>query len=459
MARSMRRRAGRLVKPVEVPMRTSSIRWSAFGVVFVLVAATAVYLEPAAAEREVARDLAMADPGEVGISTERLQRLDAGMQGMVDDGKLAGVVTMLARHGKVAFVDVAGKQDVDTGAAMARDSIFRIYSMSKPITGVAMMMLYEEGKWRLNDPVSKYIPGFAELKVHVGERSDGSPKLEDADRSMTMSELMSHSAGLAYGLGTEQAVDLLYREHRVLNATVPLQTMIDKLATLPLLAQPGSRWYYSIAVDVQGYLVEQLSGQPLDEFLKERIFEPLGMTDTAFYVPPEKLDRVALIYTAGDDGSIEEADMGPTATSLPAGPSGGGGLLGTADDYLRFTQMMLNGGELDGQRLLAPRTVEMMRTNHLSHEAKVTVGQPNNGVRPFPGRGFGLDFAVVDDPSAAGEPWAQGSYYWGGAAGTWFWIDPQTDLTFVGMIQHRGPAVQEVQGLSRNLVYQAVVGP
>ena len=181
-------------------MRTSSMRWSAFGVVFVLVAVTALYLEPAAAEREVARDLAMADPVELGISTERLQRLDAGMQGMVDDGKLAGVVTMLARHGKVAFVDVAGVQDVDTGAAMARDSIFRIYSMSKPITGVAMMMLYEEGKWRLNDPVSKYIPAFADLKVHVGERPDGSPRLEDADRSMTMSELMSHSAGLAYGL-------------------------------------------------------------------------------------------------------------------------------------------------------------------------------------------------------------------------------------------------------------------
>ena len=221
-------------------MRTSSMRWSAFGVVFVLVAVTALYLEPAAAEREVARDLAMADPVELGISTERLQRLDAGMQGMVDDGKLAGVVTMLARHGKVAFVDVAGVQDVDTGAAMARDSIFRIYSMSKPITGVAMMMLYEEGKWRLNDPVSKYIPAFADLKVHVGERPDGSPRLEDADRSMTMSELMSHSAGLAYGLGTQQAVDRMYREHRVLNVDVPLQTMIDTLATLPLLAQPGS---------------------------------------------------------------------------------------------------------------------------------------------------------------------------------------------------------------------------
>ena len=220
-------------------------------------------------------------------------------------GPLAGVVTMLARHGKVAFVDVAGMQNIGTGAPMRRDSIFRIYSMSKPITGVAMMMLFEEGKWRLNDPVSKYIPAFADLKVHVGGRPSGSLRLEDARRSMTMRELMSHSAGLAYGLRRDNAVDRLYREEQVLNANASLQTMVDKLATLPLLAQPGTRWYYSIAVDVQGYLVEQLSGLALDQFLQERIFEPLGMVDTAFYVPRDKLERVALIYTKGDNGTLE----------------------------------------------------------------------------------------------------------------------------------------------------------
>ena len=247
----------------------------------------------------------------------------------------------------------------------------------------------------------------------------------------------------------------------MLNADAPLQTMIDKLAALPLLAQPGTRWYYSIAVDVQGYLVEQLSGQPLDQFLSDRIFEPLGMVDTAFYVPWNKLERVARIYTEGDDGSLELANMGETRTTLPAGPSGGGGLWTTADDYLRFTQMMLNGGELDGQRLLAPRTVEMMRTNHLSDAATATMGRPNNGAGPARlGTGFGLDFAIVEDPAAAGEPCGAGSYYWGGAAGAWFWIDPETDLTFVGMIQHESrPAIREVRGLSRNLVYQAVVGP
>ena len=281
-------------------MRESQRRWR-FGplavAVSTLIVAAAYYFEPAAAERKLDRDLATVNPAEVGISPERLERLDAGMQKMVDDGQLAGVVTMLARHGKVAFVDVAGMQNIGTGAPMRRDSIFRIYSMSKPITGVAMMMLFEEGKWRLNDPVSKYIPAFADLKVHVGGRPSGSLRLEDARRSMTMRELMSHSAGLAYGLRRDNAVDRLYREERVLNANASLQTMVDKLATLPLLAQPGTRWYYSIAVDVQGYLVEQLSGLALDQFLQERIFEPLGMVDTAFYVPIDKLDRVALIYT------------------------------------------------------------------------------------------------------------------------------------------------------------------
>ncbi len=434
-------------------MRTTVARWQ-FLWLFVAVAASGLVVgctlesAPIAAEDEASRDLATVDATDVGVSTQRLERLAAGMQGMVDDGNLAGVVTLMARGGKLVHAHVAGVQDIESGAPLERDSIFRIYSMSKPITGVALMMLYEEGKWRLNEPVSRYIPGFADLKVHDGDSADGSPRLVDSERSMTMAELMSHSGGLAYGLGTANHVDRLYREQRVLNADAPLQTMVDKLSDLPLLAQPGSRWYYSIGVDVQGYLVEELSGMPFAEFLQERIFDPLGMVDTAFYVPEEKLSRVALIYGEGDDGGLAPVDMGPTRTSMPAGPSGGGGLWGTADDYLRFTQMLLNGGELDGVRLLAPRTVEMMGTNFLSPEALPTMR---------PGQGFGLDFATVHDPAAAGEPYAKGSYYWGGAAGTWFWIDPKTDLTFVGMIQHRGAAVRQVQGMSRNLAYQAVV--
>ena len=426
----------------------ASVAATAAGRTVTAPVAAAHVAAPAATERTAARDLEAVEPAEAGVSAKRLERLVAGMQGMVDDGRLAGVVTLMARGGKLVHVHVAGVQDIESGAPMERDSIFRIYSMTKPITGVALMMLYEEGKWRLNDPVSRYIPGFADLKVHDGNRANGEPRLVDADRPMTMAELMSHAGGLGYGLGTANHVDRLYRDQRVLNADEPLQAMIDKLSNLPLLAQPGTRWYYSIGVDVQGYLVEKLSGQPFPEFLQERIFDPLGMVDTAFYVPEEKLDRVALIYGESDDGGLERFDMGPTRTEMPAGPSGGGGLWGTADDYLRLTQMLLNGGELDGVRLLAPRTVELMHTNFLSPKALETMR---------PGQGFGLDFATVHDPATAGEPYASGSYYWGGAAGTWFWIDPKTDLTFVGMIQHRGTAVREVQGISRNLAYQAVV--
>ena len=427
---------------------TARWRWPAVTLSVAVTYAALAGTAPLAAERAAARDLETVAPAEVGVSGERLERLAAGMRRMVDEGRLAGVVTLMARGGKLVHAHVAGVQDVESGAPMRRDSIFRIYSMTKPITGVALMMLYEEGRWRLNDPVSRYVPGFAGLKVHAGDRANGEPRLVDAERPMTMAELMSHSGGLGYGLGTANHVDRLYREQRVLNADEPLQAMIDKLSNLPLLAQPGTRWYYSIGVDVQGHLVEKLSGQPFAEFLQERIFDPLGMVDTAFYVPEEKLDRLALIYGESDGGGLERFDMGPTRTSMPAGPSGGGGLWGTADDYLRFTQMLLNGGALDGVRLLAPRTVEMMRTNFLSPEALATMR---------PGQGFGLDFATVHDPAAAGEPYARGTYYWGGAAGTWFWIDPRTDLTFVGMIQHRGTAVREVQGISRNLAYQAIV--
>ncbi|MCY4637109.1 MAG: serine hydrolase [Acidobacteria bacterium] len=395
-----------------------------------------------------AADLETVDPAAVGLSAERLERLDAGLQAMVDDGRLAGTVALLARHGKIAFVDVAGVQDIESGRPMARDSIFRIFSMTKPITGVAMMMLYEEGKWRLNDPVSRYIPELAGLQVYAGENDDGSMKLVDADNEMTMRELMTHTAGLGYVLNPRHPVNRLFMEKRVLNPLEPLAAMIDKLAAVPLLAQPGTRWIYSAAVDVQGYLVEKLSGQPFAEFLDERIFEPLGMVDTGFYVPPSEVHRVALRHTAGEDGDLVLDSRGDPFTSPPAGPSGGGGLYGTADDYIRFTQMLLNGGELDGRRLLSPRTVEMMHTNHMSAEATAHMR---------PGMGFGMDFMIYDDPAAAGEPHAPGAYYWLGIDGTWFWIDPALELAFVGMIQHRGEAQGRVHGLSRNWVYQAIV--
>ena len=422
----------------------------AAALVALVLGAASCSMEPVVAERDAAAvaDLAEVDPAAVGLSAERLERLDAGMQAMVDDGRLAGVVSLLARHGKIAFADAAGVQDIESGRPMARDSIFRIYSMTKPITGVAMMMLYEEGKWRLNDPVARYIPELAGLKVHTGQNADGSMQLEDADHEMTMRELMTHTAGLGYLLNPRHPVNRLFMEKRVLNPMEPLDAMIAKLAEVPLLAQPGTRWIYSAAVDVQGYLVEKLSGQPFGEFLDQRVFEPLGMVDTGFYVPPSEVSRVALRHGAGQDGELVLNSRGDPFTSAPAGPSGGGGLYGTADDYLRFTQMLLNGGELDGTRLLAPRTVEMMRTNHLSAEATANMRA---------GMGFGMDFMIYLDPAAAREPHAPGAYYWLGIDGTWFWIDPALDLAFVGMIQHQGAARGRVHGLSRNWVYQAIV--
>ena len=406
-------------------------------------------VEPVAAQghhghHALARDLGHADPAAVGLSAERLARLDAGMQRLVDEGKLAGVVTMLSRNGKVAFVDTVGVQDVESGAPMAADSIFLIYSMTKPITAAALMMLYEEGKWQIDEPVSNFIPELADLRVHAGEYADGSPVHEAATRSMTMRELLTHSGGLDYGFDNHP-VARAYREQGVLDADAPLQDMIDKLGELPLRFQPGTQWHYSISVDVQGYLVEKLSGQPFDEFLLDRIFEPLGMVDTGFFVPAGDVDRAARIHQDGDEG-LELADN-EVRTLPPAGPSGGGGLYSTAGDYLRFMQMLLNGGELGGTRLLSPRSVEIMRTNHLLPGPLAT--------RPA-GRGFSFGFEVVTDAAAAGEAYGDGTYRWGGAAGTWFWIDPATDLAFVGMIQHRGTAVGEVQSLSRNLVYGAL---
>src|SRR5271165_4879417 len=243
------------------------------------------------------RDLAPAPPESAGISAERLRRLDAAMKRVVDEKQVAGLVTLLERHGKIVHFNAAGQLDVRKPDAVQKDSIFRIYSMTKPVTGVAMMMLYEEGKWQLNDPVSRYIPEFARMKVYTGKNEDGTPKLEDAKRSMTMRELMTHTAGLGYVLSPINPVDKMIIDGNVLNAAAPLQSMIDGLAKIPLLAQPGTRWSYSIAVDVQGYLIEKFSGQSFADFARTRIFEPLGMKDTAFYVPKEKMPRFAQVHT------------------------------------------------------------------------------------------------------------------------------------------------------------------
>jgi CubicO group peptidase (beta-lactamase class C family) len=424
---------------------TRRLRPVAFGL---LAFAAAIFAQKTRPAAPVVRDLAPATAESVGMSTERLHRLDAAMKRLVDDKQVAGLVTLVERHGKIVHYNAVGQLDVRKADAMQKDSIFRIYSMSKPVTGVAMMMLYEEGKWQLNDPVTRYIPEFAHLKVYTGKNEDGTPKLEDARRPMTMRELMTHTAGLGYVLSPINPVDKMIIEGNVLNAAAPLQSMIDGLVKIPLLAQPGTRWSYSIAVDVQGYLIEKFSGQSFGEFARQRIFEPLGMKDTAFYVPKEKLSRFAQVHMGSGANLAVDANR-PDPTVIPLGPSGGGGLFSTAMDYARFCEMLLEGGQLNGVRLLAPRTVEMMRTNHVNPDPLKTMP---------PGTGWGMDFQIVTDAAAAGEAVSNGTFSWFGIAGTWFWIDPVTDLAFVGMVQHQSlGTTRPIHALSRSLVYQAII--
>jgi CubicO group peptidase (beta-lactamase class C family) len=422
---------------------------------FVVVLGVASLTNPASGQV-----LPSAKPEQVGFSSERLQRLDAAMQQKVDEKEFAGIVTILARHGKVVEFKTYGKKDLASGAPMEKDTIFRIYSMSKPVTGAAMMMLYEEGKWQPDDPISKYIPEFANLKVFAGVDNSGAPILEDPVHPPTMLQLMTHTAGFTYGFGNT-LVDKMYHDQQVLHS-VNLQEMIDKLAKLPLLYQPGTRWVYSISVDIQGYLVEKLSGKSLPDFMRERIFEPLGMKDTGFYVPKEKMDRLATLYRVSDKNewtpASPENDLSPDLSKPPTLPSGGGGLLSTAPDYLRFAQMLLNGGQLDGVRLLAPPTVKLMTSNHLPD--KLMTGEFGIGLQHIrSGMGFGFDVAVFSDPAQAVDIAGKGTFLWDGAAGTWFWIDPADDVTLVGMVQRMGGHGPNMQTFSRAMVFQALVAP
>lgn len=423
-----------------------------------LVAASAL-AQTAAPQPKSAASLATAKPEVVGFSSERLQKLDKAMQATIDNKTLAGAVTVLARHGKIVDFKTYGKQDIAAGTPMQKDSIFRIFSMTKPTIGVAMMMLYEEGKWRPSDPLSKYIPELANLQVFAGTNADGTMILEKPKHAPTVGELMTHTAGFTYGLFGNTPVDKMYTKVNPL-ATNSLKEFVDKLATIPLLYQPGEGWVYSVSVDVQGLLVERLSGKPLPEFMQERVFGPLGMTDTGFAVPKDKLGRVATIYTSGA-GGIVPMPMDPNISTVPGMASGGGGLYSTAMDYLRFTQMLLNNGELNGVRLLAPSSVQLMRTNHLPEQVtnKGTFGIGFYKMQP--GFGFGYDVAVFEDPIKVGSTAGQGSYLWDGVAGTWFWIDPTNDVVFIGMIQRMmiGGGVPNLEDLTRALVYQSLVEP
>jgi len=405
------------------------------------------------------REIAEVKPEMVGFSSERLEKLDKAMQATVDNKTLSGVVTVLARHGKIVQTKVYGKQDIAAATPMQKDSIFRIFSMTNPTIGVAMMMLYEEAKWRPSDPIAKFLPEFANVQVFAGTNADGSMILEKPKHAPTVGELMTHTAGFTYGLFGNSPVDKMYTKVNPLGAA-SLKEFAEKLATIPLLYQPGEGWVYSVSVDLQGLIVERISGKTLPEFMQERVFGPLDMKDTGFSVAQGKLARVATIYTTGQ-GGIVPMPRDPAITQTPGMASGGGGLYSTARDYLRFTQMLLNNGELHGVRLLAPSSVQLMRTNHLPEQvtAKGTFGIGFYKMQP--GFGFGYDVAVFEDPIKVGSTAGQGSFLWDGVAGTWFWVDPTNDVIFIGMIQRMmiGGGVPNLEDLSRSLVYQALIDP
>ncbi|WP_240606545.1 serine hydrolase domain-containing protein [Phenylobacterium kunshanense] len=383
--------------------------------------------------------IAVQPAASAGFTAAGIADLNAKMHALVDQQKLAGVVTLLARKGKVVNLDAYGRQDASAPAPMTTDSIFRIASMTKPVVGVAMMQLWEQGRWKLDDPVAKHIPEFAGLKV----KTDAG--LADQARPMTMAQLMSHTAG--FGVSSVYEKDNL-RE-------TDLQGMVDKLAKLPLVSQPGTDWAYGPCVDLQGYVVQKLSGKSLDRYLQDHIFTPLKMPDTQFWVDPSKTARVVRMHTYDPAGKIVAADF-PIRTSPPRFLSGGGGLVSTAPDYYRFCQALLQGGELEGARILKPDTVKLMRKSVLQQGVGVDLYGPVQK-----GLGFGMDFAVHERPAESGLPHGQDSYWWGGAFGTWFWIDPTHDIVFVGMIQNLdgsipGRGTPAVRDISPAAVYAAL---
>lgn len=401
-------------------------------------------------------------PETVGLSSNRLSHIRSVMSKHVAEKRIPGASALIARKGKVAYQETFGMADVEAGKPMKMDTIHRIYSMTKPITTTALMMLYEEGKFQLNDPVAKYLPEFAKMQVAVEEKDPqtGKPvmKTVPARRPITVRDLMRHTAGLTYGVFGDTLVDREYRKSKILGQ-LNLADFVTDLAKIPLQYEPGTRWHYSVSVDVQGRLIEVLSGKTFDQFLQERIFTPLEMNDTAFVVPANKKDRFAKLYTITKEGKLAPSPTCSTRQECyDAFPnavpdflqsqgmfSGGGGLTSTAYDYLRFCQMLLDNGQYKGKRLLSRKTVQLMSSDHLG-----TI--PGLG----PGTGFGLGFAVSKAPGEAGMMGSPGEYNWGGAAGTKFWIDPQEQLIGIFMIQILPHTGLEYGSEFRVLTYQSI---
>ena len=398
-------------------------------------------------------------PEDVGLSAPRLARITQWMRRWVDSGRIPGLLVAIVRNDRLVWFETCGHRDVETKRAVEPDTIYRIYSMTKPITTVAALMLYEEGCFQLDDPISKFIPAFADTKVFANGDAESFTTAPLA-RPITVHDLMIHTSGLTYGFQHEHAVNALYRKRRIeFNANVgPLAEVVEAAAAQPLVFQPGTRWNYSVSTDVLGRLVEIWSGVPLDTFFDDRIFGPLGMRDTGFHVPPGQGDRLASNYVQADDGGLALAD--PAAESRFLEPavtlSGGGGLVSTAADYLRFMRMLRAHGTLEGTRILGRKSVELMTMNHLPGDL-ADMGRPRFAEMPFAGIGFGLGVSVLLDPAKARILGSPGEYAWGGMASTAFWVDPAEDLTVLLLTQLMPSSAYPIRRELRVLTYQALL--
>lgn len=401
-------------------------------------------------------------PEDVGLSSSRLARIGDHMKRYIDAGKIAGTLTLVARRGQVAYLEPQGHLEIERRRPVTADAVWRIYSMTKPITSVGLMMLYEEGRFQLDDPVHRFIPSWQNLRVFVGGNYP-TFKTAPVERPMTIRDLLSHTSGLTYGFMERTNVDAAYRKLGVADQTrsgYTLQDMVDTLTELPLEFSPGTRWNYSVATDVIGHLIEVISGQRLDAYLRARILEPLGMRDTGFVLEDERAARFAANYERQGDGSLKMIDN-PEQSSYRKRSffSGGGGLLSTAPDYFRFTSMLQNMGELDGVRLLGRKTVELMTMNHLPGGQDLTdLAQAGMFTETaYAGVGFGLGFSVQQSPARAQILGSAGEFAWGGAASTAFWIDPAEDLIVIFMTQLMPSSSYPLRRELRVLTYASLV--
>jgi CubicO group peptidase (beta-lactamase class C family) len=424
-------------------------------------------------------EIEVVSPESVGLSSARLERVSQWLGEQVTSERLAGLSVLIGRRGRIAFFEARGLADQESGKSFDQDTIVRIYSMTKPVTTVAAMMLYEEGCFQLDDPVANYLPAFEETEVWAGGNAPVTETVS-VTNPMTIQHLMTHTSGLTYGFMQANAVDAAYRQEKLdfPGGSGDLTSQVERLAKIPLICQPGSQWNYSVSIDVLGRLVEVWSGMSLAEFFQSRLFDPLDMRDAGFHVDESNRDRFASCYAPASGGDLSSIGRTPTAAEAaargglklqdaaagsgflkPAGVyAGGGGLTASMRDYARFCQMLMNGGELDGARVLGRKTIEYMRRNHLPDNRDMAgMGQPVWSETSYDGIGFGLGWAVVIDPVKAQFVTSVGEHHWGGAASTFFWLDPEEELFVVLLTQLMPSSTYPIRRELRQRVYQAIV--